>query len=199
MKKRWIILAIFALIAILVSVAAYSWFTDQETSADNVISAGTLNLTVGGQEGGNVAHLSFSNVVPAIQWQGAEYDYQWVIKNTGTIPGRVSYKITNVRNLENGINTPEALAGDTTEDVGELGSQYKLLFQLNQPPWGYNQEMYPLNNFEDVLFSPGVYDLAPGESKNVFLRSWLINALDNNLVQGDSVEFDVVFYLEQVH
>jgi hypothetical protein len=39
--------------------------------------------------------------------------------------------------------------------------------------------------------------LNPNESKAVYLRSWWINAANNNLAQGDSLEFDIEFKLEQ--
>ena len=188
------------LIAILVSVAAFAWFSDQEKSTGNTVTAGTLNLTVDGKENTQVMHLTFNNVVPADQWHGAEYDYQWVIKNTGTIPGSVTYKIVNIVNNENGVNDPELKAGDDpASTLGELGSQFKVLFQLNQAPYGYSQEIYPLNSGEGVEYTPAAYHLDPGQSANVYIRSWLINGPLNNLAQGDSVSFDVVFTLNQDH
>lgn len=142
-----------------------------------------------------------ANAVPAVQWQGTEYDHQFVIKNTGSVPGTVTYTVKNVKNYENTCNTPEVNSGDVTcgagADQGELGSQFKLLFQLNQAPYGYNQEIYPVT--EGASYTPTAYHLNPGETKNVYIRSWFISGANNNLAQGDQLDFDIEFKLEQDH
>lgn len=201
MKKITLSILTIAIVLTVAIGATGAYFIDTETSSGNTFTAGTLNLTVDNQEGPAVAHVSFANVVPAVQWYGAEYDHQWVLKNTGTVPGHITYTIKNIKNYENGCSNPEILAGDVTSgtgpDQGELGSQLKVLFQLNQPPYGYSQELYPLNSALNVPYLAPAYHLNPGETKNVFTRSWLINAANNNLVQSDSVEFDIEFKLEQ--
>jgi len=199
MKKIAMSLMTIAAVVALSVGATGAYFSDVETSTGNTFSAGTLDLNVDGKEGTQVVHVSFANVVPAVQWQGAEYDHQWVLKNTGSVPGSITYKIKNIKNYENDCINPEAKAGDISCGVleGELGSQLKMVFQLNQAPYGYNQDIYPLNSAENVAYTPAAYHLNAGESKNVFTRSWLINAANNNLVQGDAVEFDIEFTLNQ--
>jgi len=199
MRKILTSLVMIAVVASTAVGATQAYFVDTETSAANTFAAGSLNLNVDGNEGVAVAHVTFNNVVPAVQWLGAEYDHQWVLNNTGSLPGNLSYSIKNIKNYENVCLTPETVMGDVTclsgNDQGELGNQIKLLFQLNQAPYGYNQEVYPVSavTFTNVP----AYHLNAGESKAVFLRSWLINAANNNLVQGDSLEFDIEFTLTQ--
>jgi predicted ribosomally synthesized peptide with SipW-like signal peptide len=198
MKKILMSLAMIGILSSFVVGATRAYLSDTETSSDNLVTGGTLNLTVDNQEGAAVAHVTFANVVPAVQWLGAEYNHQWVLKNVGTVAGNVTYSIKNIRNLENTCNTPEIVALDATcgagTDQGELGSQFKLLFQLNQAPYGYNQEIYPVST---ASFTPAAYHLNPGETKAIYLRSWWINAANNNLAQSDSLEFDIEFKLDQ--
>jgi predicted ribosomally synthesized peptide with SipW-like signal peptide len=181
--------------------ATYAYFFDEETSTGNTFTAGTLDLKVDGKDGSAIGHISEDNVVPAVQWHGEEYDHQFVLKNAGTVPGHVTYTIKNVKNWENGCNDPEAKANDITcgtgSDQGELGtqSQLKMTFQLNTPPYGYSQDVFPVT--EGVSYTPGAYHLNPGETKNVYIRSWLISGPNNNIVQGDKLEFDIEFRLDQ--
>lgn len=201
MRKLFLSVAVIGITSAIAIGATSAYFSDTEVSSANTFTAGTLDLKIDDQDGAQVAHVTFANVVPAVQWQGAEYDHQWVLKNTGTLPGTVTYKIKNIQNFENGCNAPESVMGDisclTGTDQGELGSQMKLVFQLNQAPYGYNQDIFPLNAAEGVAYTPVAYHLNPGETKAVFLRSWFISSPSNNLAQGDSVQFDIEFTLAQ--
>lgn len=188
-----------AMVSSVVVGATRAYLSDTETSMGNTINAGTLNLKVDNVESTAVAHVVVDNVRPSFQWIGPEYSHLWVIKNDGSVPGTVTYTIKNVKNWENGCNDPEIKAGDLTcgtgSDQGELGSQFKLLFQINQ--FGYNHDIYPV--VEGASTTPIMHHLNAGETKNVYLRSWWINAANNNLAQGDKLEFDIEFKLNQDH
>jgi len=131
--------------------------------------------------------VTFSNVVPADKWRGAEYDYNWDLTNTGSTGGTVSIQITNIVSKD---------ANGNVVSVG-LGDQMDVMFQRNKAPWGTVVDIYPLSSALGQTYTSALLHLDAGETVNTYLRSWLINRLDNNLVQGGSVTFDVVFILNQ--
>jgi predicted ribosomally synthesized peptide with SipW-like signal peptide len=202
--KRNSLIAGLVLLAILVSATAFAWFSDQEKSSGNSFTSGTLDLTVDGQNGPSVVHLTRTNMYPSNPWSHS-WGGQWVLKNTGTLPGKFDVTVKNIVNSENGINDPEMKAGDTTADVGELGSLMYAKFSENYygitpyMGWTGSGVFNPFNSIEDQTVQGIV--LQPGDSIVVYLdMEWDSHAgLTDNTAQGDSLAFDVVFNLVQVH
>lgn len=205
MKRILLSLVVIGLISVAAIGATRAYFFDTETSTSNVLTAGTLDLKVDDKEGTQVVHLSRSNLVPGPAWT-TQYGGQWVIKNAGSVPGTVTVTIKNLKDWENGCNDPETKAGDTTcgtgSDQGELGKGLinRVYWTLNQVPWGtVGPTFSSLANAVNVPVTGSLYHLNAGESKNAYLYlTWDTSATDN-LGQGDSVEFDVEFRLDQDH
>jgi predicted ribosomally synthesized peptide with SipW-like signal peptide len=208
MKRIALSLMTIAMVCLLAVGATRAWFSDTETSVGNTFTAGTLDLTVDGKEGDQVVHITRDRMVPHDPWSYS-YGGQWVLKNTGNIPGKFSVKITNIQNFENGCNTPEIVAGDTTcatgTDQGELGSLVYGKWSENYygitPPrgWAGSALFNPINTANDVTVN-GI-ELAPGEDIVAYLDLEFDThaGLTDNLAQGDTIMFDVVFSLDQVH
>jgi|WetSurMetagenome_2_1015567.scaffolds.fasta_scaffold03225_9 hypothetical protein len=206
MKKLLLVLMSLALAGGLVG-SAFALLGDTETSTGNIYTAGTLNLTVDGRDDANVQHVIMDKVYP----HGADYTYQnfnhqWVVKNEGNLPGTFWVEIKNIQNLENDISEPEVDAGDTTPDVGELGGLTWVKFSEND--WG---DPYPslgwvgstqFNPFNTALNMPSSsVVIPPGSSMKVYMWfDWPSHdgyyGIDNT-AQGDSLQFDIVFHLEQ--
>ena len=203
MKK--ILLSVFAISAVLALVvsATVAQFEDTETSTGNTFTAGTLDLKVNDQDDPAVIHVVRENMVPHPNWTYQGYNQQFNLKNAGSVSGTVSWTIKNVKNYENSCNEPETSLGDVTcsavTDQGELGQYTWVVWSRNQAPWGYLSPQYnPFNTGADIEVTGPV--LAPGETLAAYM--WLDFPLraDNleNLAQGDRLEFDIVFTLEQV-
>jgi predicted ribosomally synthesized peptide with SipW-like signal peptide len=209
MKKKLLIIIPIAVVLALVlsltygSVGSFSWLSDQETMAGNTLAAGTLDLTV---DNPTVIHIVRSNIKPYAPWSHS-YGGQWILKNVGTLPGKFSVQIANIKNFENGINDPEAEKGDITggsgPDQGELGWLMYCKWSENYygitPPrgWAGSAVFNPFNSADGVTVDGIVLD--PGMDIVAYLDlEWDTHSgTTDNLGQSDSVEFDVIFKLDQ--
>jgi predicted ribosomally synthesized peptide with SipW-like signal peptide len=214
MKKKLLIIVPIVMIFVLVftlmiigSVGTFSWFSDQEVSNGNTLTAGTLDLKVDNLDG-TIIHIDRTNIKPYAPWSHS-YGGQWILKNAGNLPGKFTVQIINIKNYENGINDPEAKAGDITggtgSDQGELGSQMYGKWMENHygiyspaKGWAGSALFNPINTANGITIDGIV--LQPGDLFSAYLdlefdtQSGTIN----NLTQSDSLEFDIVFRLEQI-
>lgn len=195
--------------------ATYAIFSDTETSTGNTFTAGTLDLKVDNQDDSNIVHVTLSNMKP-----GDTANYQWVLSNAGSLTGKPWIEITNVVNNDNNCNDPEIAAPDTTcgnpgLGDGELGDY--LMMKLNAP--GSVGYMYPhgpspscdasgskctLNYWSsrghlDEVIDGQVWDtIAPSSNLAPMVLEFEVPSATGNIIQSDSVSFDIVFHLEQV-
>jgi predicted ribosomally synthesized peptide with SipW-like signal peptide len=193
------LLTIIAVAAIATG-ATGAYYSDMETSAGNSFTSGTMNLKIDGQDG-----TAVTTKYTLTNWKPGDDKMvgQVKVKNDGTIDGKYWIEIANVVNNENGCGTPETVAGDTCStpgDSGELGSKIRGYFQENVSPWAHlNPSFSSIDSAAGVALVPadgGV--LTAGEEVPVVLYAkWLSTATDN-MAQGDSVSFDLIFHLEQV-
>lgn len=215
MRKEYAILvsALLIVVAGFFAVAGMqAIFTDTEKVGENRLQAGTLDLDLGSTAS---VKIQVSDMKPG---DDTGY-YKWKLKNTGTLPGRLYVEFRILANNENGVNEPEAKAGDEGEP-GELGQYLKYVigwgpygwsvpsklkgeWQTGPPhPWGTPG----LNGLDGQTYEYGI--LQPGEEIGFFmklsldsdLKAWdgtkWIN-IDDNIIQGDSVEFEIIFHLDQ--
>ncbi len=126
MMDKKILASVFfiGILALSIGWGTYSLFNDTETSNGNTLTAGTLDLTVDGQDDPNVMNITVSNMKPG---DDTGY-YKWVLKNVGTLPGNLSVTFSVIINNENGINEPEQAAESQPyahPTDGELGQYLK--------------------------------------------------------------------------
>ena len=189
-------------------------FSDTETVGVHDIQAGTLDLTVDDQNPCTV-HITIHNIAP-----GWSKTWLWKLKNTGSLDGNLTVEISLITNNDNGLTEPES-AVDTTggDGEGELG-QYLIVRKFDMrrepgtSPWtltDINDNTFvcdygfTLNEYDGRTFSAywphdgcGYCTLESGETQYCFL--WLELPSDvGNIVQSDSVEFDIIFHLDQLH
>ena len=124
MKAKLLLLVLTVmLVAGLIGGATMALFTDTEANTNNTFTAGTLTLQVG--SGPQVVPINISNIAPGYNTVDPIGPYYvWVVRNTGTLPGRLSITFSQIINNENGIVEPEIAAegqpyAHTTD--GELG------------------------------------------------------------------------------
>jgi len=203
MKKILLSLGVIAVVAIVGVGATRAYFSDTVTSTGNTFTTGTLDLKVTNQDDPLVVHITRTNLKPSASFT-TNLGGQWVIKNTGSVPGTVTVTIKNLKDHENGCIDPEAEAGDTTCDVGddqgELGRGLinRVIWGLNQAPWGsLTPSFTKLSDAVGVPVTGAKYHLDPGQSVNAILSLYWDTSVNDNKGQGDSVDFDIEFTLDQ--
>lgn len=120
--RKFLLSALVIVLAIgLVGGGALAYFSDTETSTGNTFTAGTLDLKVDGEDDGDtVAHYNLSDMKPG---DDTGY-YKWVLKNDGSLPGKLSVTFSAITNNENLVNEPEATA--EAEPYGYQGARATL-------------------------------------------------------------------------
>ena len=179
-------------------------FSDTETVGVHDMQAGTLNLKVSDKnpskyemEDPCTVHITLSNVKPMGAFARLKKLY---IRNAGTLPGVLSIEFTIIVNKENNCLEPEwnDAGDDSSSSEGELGDYLKVRFEFGGNKFGFGGEDWPvLNDLSGQTITPPDNVLDPGEIKEFQIWYWL-PANTGNIVQSDSVEFDIIFHLDQV-
>lgn len=198
MKKLFGISLVVVMVVMGLFSSSGAWLSDKEASANNSLTAATLDLLTNNANGTSQSYV-LGNLAPGA-WDLAG---QVILKNNGSIPGKLWFEIVNARNFENNCIDPEIKWGDTScgtgADQGELGAFVKASFQGN-PDGG----PYPRFGGTDVINASigqrvDVMELAAGQSYPIVLYAVWTSTDNDNLAQGDTVMFDVVWHLDQVH
>ena len=215
--KKIILLVVSTIMILVVGIFAgagtMAYFNDAETSYGNTLTAGTLDLTVNGNNDPDVVHITVDNIKPGLSMA----TYNWNLQNTGSLPGILSITVSPIINYENGQNEPEALVDGTTGDQeGELGASivvsklniygitYSGATRLNiGSPSGleFGHGAHSLNYLGGLtLYVPtgsSLSVLQPGEVQQYCLVLSLPVTVGNE-IQSDSVSFDITFQLDQI-
>lgn len=207
-KKILISLSVIAVAAAIAIGGTVAYFSDTETVSVGDINAGNLNLQVGDVDP-CIEHVTIPDIAP-----GWGKRLAWKLTNTGSLDGELSVEIGPITNKENGQNEPEAAVDPSPGDLeGELGDEiivgkvgmldplvrlYGRRADGTEYKYSWKDDLNELG--ERTLYAPigssrGI--LNPGESETVYLDLRLESTV-GNWVQSDSVEFDIVFHLEQV-
>lgn len=179
--------------------------TDEVTLVDALDPSTTPEYVV--EASGPV--ISLTNAVPGdsgVLVVGLE-----VADDEGAEPLDVYVRATLTEDAENGVNEPELVAGDdTSSDKGELGAATEVvLWRDDVPGGGCNGEFEPMAGFGETAIANGsmasafsgplatdgelaVDCLSVGSTRCVSL-SWRIPFDTSNVVQTDSVGFDLEF------
>jgi len=180
----------------------WAWFQDTETSADNSLTAGTLDLNV---NGGNTAAATFTLANLAPGDNGTAYG---ALANVGSLEGELDMSLTNVVNVGG--------SGDTEfeDGSGNLGAYVYTAFFIDVDQSGDwntgdvgldhlgNTYSYPSGPYYDKLTWYGgenweaVLTMAAGATDDLAMM-WKIAPGVGNEIQGDSITFDLGFVLEQ--
>ena len=128
-KRILISLSVIAAVAAIVIGGTVAYFSDTETSTGNTFTAGTLDLEVNGPQSMSV---TLSDMKPC---DDTGY-YKWIVKNAGTLPGKLSVTFSPIINNENGITEPEEAAENQpyATSTGELGQYLKPGVDLRMAP-----------------------------------------------------------------
>lgn len=188
-------LVIIAMMSLALGVGATAWFSDTETSTGNTFTAGTLDLQVDGGDV-NVVKFTVTNMRPGNQPKAT-----FTLDNIGSLNGFIDLENIVVTDNENGINDPEAEAGDVTPAIGELSSVVGcyLFVDYGGDGWFSTGDKVIYNAMTNGL--PGNFELDEPISAGatVYITAifnWWSTATDN-LAQSDSMIIDIEFELGQ--
>ena len=218
MKKILMSLLTIAMVSALITGGTMAYFSDEEEVGQNVFTAGTLELEISSNP--TPIPFTITNMKP-----GDTERLTLKLKNVGSIDGVIKVGFSAITNYENGRNGPEIDAGDTYGPLdGELGWRLMVTaFTMRTPsspgvtsllPWYKTRETFltvkgmRLDNMGGTTHwlkenpsSPNIPAgsdiLGPGEEASFAITVELPSGV-GNIVQSDSVSFDLIFTLDQV-
>jgi len=168
-------------------------FSDTETSGANGLSAGTLDLTLDGQDA-TVQFLSETGIAP-----GDSGTATMTVANAGSVTGYVDVEVASVTNAENGCagneNSVDNSCGDPGQGLGELQDnlETEAYFQNGPTLWGPTTVAVEPN-------AGDVYDVdytLSGGASDQFVLDWSLPAGTGDEAQTDSLSIQLTFRLDQ--
>lgn len=201
--KRIIGLSIAALLVIMmVGGGSWAWFNDDESSPDNSLTAGTLDLKI---DGGDTPVTTFAvtNVAPGDSGNGSV-----TLSNAGasSIVGELDIVFSAVTNTAGTVGEFADASGDlggiaeiaVYVDVDESSDWNSGDIGLKSDGTTYTTSLDwdTINNYDSETWDAVVPAMAASASDG-FIIQWQVPTSANNTIQGDSVSFDVTFYLQQ--
>jgi len=180
----------------------WAWFSDTETSANNSLTAGTLDLNIDG-DNVEVTTFSMSNVAPGDSGTGSN-----TLANVGSLDGELDVYVhyvystgaTGSTEFEDGVSH----MGGNAEmalylDVDQSGTYTGGDIGLKHDGTTYNHpaalDYASMQSYSKVTWD-ALETLATGASDD-FIILWEIPEAVDNEIQGDTVRFKITFTLEQ--
>lgn len=196
-------------IAVTVSVSGFaltqSLFRDTETSENSTFVVGTLDLSVDGKNGSQAENITVTNLGSAGAQSGGK---TWVIKNVGTLPGKLLLSLDNLVNYENGCNDPEQAVDQSCDNPGANQGELGGVIRANV---SYKQQGITTPVISSSLSTPNATQFAqqwgqlagnviipPGGTIDVSFAWSIAEGSYENEIQSDSTTFDILFDLKQV-
>lgn len=138
-KKLVISIAAIAIVAIAAIGGTIAYFSDKEISLGNQFAAGSIDLKVGDSAivingpvgtttGWNPTDLTNQKFFDISDLKPGDNGHDTLKIKVGSNPAWVCAEISNVDSIENDLINPEAKAGDTTTDKGEIDQQLYIKF-----------------------------------------------------------------------
>jgi predicted ribosomally synthesized peptide with SipW-like signal peptide len=201
---------IIAVASMLIGAGTVAYFSDTETSKGNTFTVSTESPNLELSPCGTQPYLPF-DVEDIKPGHSGVADVN--VSNIGTAAGWLSMKLINCVNDENGLLEPEIEAGDTTADEGELDQFLYLIIWFDdnndgvkQPGWRVlpGGEQPIIEGYFDGLCGIKIpidgdptYDkLKPGMTWTIGIK-WSLASEVGNIIQSDSLSFDVEFTLSE--
>ena len=221
--KKVIGLTLVAILIIgIVGGGTWAFFSDNETSQNNTLTAGTLDLQVGAADPCTESIDIGTQIQPGNGGNAAD----WTTTNLGSVSGTFKVEIGSINNYENTRSEPEEAAGDTTSGAteGELGDFVDIAIWLDMDrSGGWNTgDMYlksdgtvvnwvsgsslpseaydDINNYAGVDWetTDGMPTMAGAADLDFMVEYDFPSDVNDNRAQSDSSVFDITFTLEQV-
>jgi len=221
------LMLIGAVLVVAVTSGSVAYFSDTEVSSGNEFTAGTLDLKVWDANNSIWTDDPYTPaVISCGYWDsgigalinnlkpGDTGTVTVPLRNDGSVDGEAKIQLLNLVDWENGVNEPECVAeggiwlvpdpqtegtctncsscGDPGPNQGELSPYLNVVIY-------YDGVQKATGTLYDV-FSAGVIELdvlAAYEEKDIVMEFSIDYQLAGNIIQSDSVAFDVAFELIQ--
>jgi len=203
--KKIIGLSVAALLIIgVISGVTLAYFSDTESSLNNTLTAGVLDLNI---DGGNVAVTTLT--VAAAEPGGSGSDSS-TLTNVGSMAGELDISTSAVTNTGAVSGTSEY-----ADDSGDLGAVAQIAMYLDidqsgsvtagdiglqsdgstyDPTGGLAYDI--VNNYASESWNEVIASMVSSASDDIIIL-WQVPTGAGNSIQGDSVSFDITFTLEQ--
>lgn len=201
--KKILGLTVAALLVIgMVGGGTWAYFSDTESSVNNSLTAGTLDLNI---DGGNTAVTTFSAaaVGPGDSGSGSS-----LLANVGSMDGELDIAFSAI------TNTPGGGGGEFEGGSGELGGVATIAVYIDVDQSAtWNAGDIGLKSDATTYAFPTALDYATidtygsdnwdavetmvSSAADDFIVLWQVPTSADNTIQGDIVSFDVTFTLEQ--
>ncbi len=181
-----------AVVALLIGGGTYAYFSDTESSEDNTITAGTLDLSVDDENPWTSTKLTVTNAIP-----GSSGSVTMTLENEGSADGlSLTLDVTDI--ADGPGTTPES---EPTSDNGELSQNTDIVLWEDTNYDGVidegEDEIY--NNTLSATATNGPWEIGPlaaGATNYVGLY-YEIDETVGNEIQGDNCSFNIVYVLSQ--
>jgi len=188
MKAVFVAMFLVGLVAAGIGAGTWAYFSDTETSSGNYIAAGTLDLVVNGV-GTFDTSLGGDGIGP-----GDSNSWDITIQNAGTVDGTLTLKFTGYDYTEGTPATIDPAGSDDLRDVTyitlSLGGNPVDISALDTNEDGH----VSLSELENQVIDLGALTAGSSETLTV---SWEIDYNADNGIQGDTIQFDIEFHLQQ--
>ncbi|MFC1987568.1 TasA family protein [Chloroflexota bacterium] len=196
-------LTIAALLVIgMVSGGTWAYFSDTESSANNSLTAGTLDLNI---NGGNIAVTTFTAAAVAPGDSGSGNS---TIANVGTMGGELDITFSAITNTG-------GVGGEYGDSVGNLGAAAEIAAYVDvdqSADWSAGDiglksdgttysfptalDYATIDSYDSNSYDAVVAAMATSAADG-FVVLWSVPTTAGNNIQGDSASFDITFVLEQ--
>lgn len=214
-KKILISLSVIGIAAAIAIGGTIAYFSDTETSENNTFAAGTMDLDIDGDDIA-VQTMNLLDKAP-----GDSGTANATLKNSGSLDGELDVVMGTVTNYPCTDDTYGKNDGTEycTSDAGTLGGSAQMALYVDVDESGtWNTDDIGLksdaakytntgstaldydtiDNYGGVAWND-VYTglMTPGDQDD-FVIDWKVPTSATNDIQGDALEFDLTFILEQV-
>lgn len=204
-KKILLSLSVIGVVATIVIGATTAYFSDVEVSEGNTFAAGTLDLSVNGENSWTSTIFDISDVKP-----GDSGTTTIKLKNEGTLPkpggppwtSKVYITFENLVDDDVSCSEPEKEAGDNScgSGEGELAENLNITVKdFWDPNCQINKRFEETHTLAEWVNKGKTFlkDDMPAGDVNCVVISWSVPTSTGNIIQSDKVTFDVKFTLEQ--
>jgi predicted ribosomally synthesized peptide with SipW-like signal peptide len=204
-KKILLSLLFIGVVAAAAGSGTWAQFSDEEISADNTFMAGELDLLVSVSDetgllspiSGNLDGSALIDVEDVSPVDSGLITI--VLENAGTMPGEIGFLFAYED--DGGVLTePEEEAGDDSTDTGDLSSCVYLTISevtatgTEELYTGYLADLGGADPLDDETLFAGTTN---ARTFTVAYEVIVPEGTDENIIQGDSVDFDMTFTLTQ--
>jgi len=204
------------LVLALAGIGTWAFFSDVETSNANILTAGSLDLTIdGGNDDVQLLTSSIGDLVP-----GDDGTASCILANTGTLDAELDIAILNLAN--DTVTTVDCENDDGTDGGGDLGEEVDMVLWIDADESGgfttgdielnhdganaWESEgneildMVAIDLYNDVSWDAAFASLDHAGGTNpavTFTLDWDLPDGTDNSIMTDTVSFDIQFTLEQ--